>query len=73
MISFLTTLLKVLDKVLGIWSETRWKQQGRQETIKEMNDALNREIEMAQDAVSISDPERDERLRNKFDRSRTGK
>jgi hypothetical protein len=39
---FLTLLLGILDKLLGAWAESRWKQQGRQETIKEMNDAINR-------------------------------
>jgi len=67
---FLMTLLGVLNKVLGLWTEHRWKRQGRQETIKEMNDAINEQIELGAAAVSIPDPERDERLRDRFDRSR---
>jgi len=67
---FLTALLGVLDKLLGAWAEHRWKRQGRQETIKEMNDAINRQIEMGEAAIITPDPERDERLRNRFDRSR---
>jgi hypothetical protein len=66
----LTALLGIINKLLGAWGEHRWKRQGRQETIKEMSDAINRQIEMGDAAVSVPDPERDERLRDRFDRSR---
>ena len=69
----LTALLGIINKLLGAWGEYRWKRQGRQETIKEMNDAINRQIELGEAAVSLPDPERDERLRNRFDRSRSNK
>ena len=67
---FLTLLMGVLDKLLGAWAEHRWKQRGRQEAIKEANDAINRQIELGEAAIAVPDPERDERLRNRFDRSR---
>jgi hypothetical protein len=67
---FLSALLGIINKLLGLWNENRWKQRGRQETIKEMNDAINEQIELGAAAVSILDPERDERLRDRFDRSR---
>ena len=67
---FLTLLLGILDKLLGAWAESRWKQQGRQETIKEANDAINRQIELGEAAIIVPDPERTEQLRNRFDRSR---
>ena len=67
---FLMLLLGVLDKLLGAWAESRWKQQGRQETIKEANDEINRQIELGEAAIIIHDADRDERLRDRFDRSR---
>ena len=67
---FLMLLLGVLDKLLGAWAESRWKQQGRQETIKEANDEINRQIELGAAAIIVPDPERTERLRDRFDRSR---
>lgn len=67
---FLTALLGIINKLLGLWNENRWKQRGRQETIKEINDAINRQIELGEAAVIVPDPERDERLRDRFDRSR---
>jgi hypothetical protein len=70
---FLTLLLGVLDKLLGAWQEHRWKQRGRQEAIREANDEINRQIELGEAAIVNPDPERDERLRNRFDRSRTPK
>ena len=68
---FLTLLLGIIDKLLGAWAEHRWKQQGRQETIKETNEAINEQIALGEAAIAVPDPERDERLRNRFDRSRT--
>lgn len=70
---FLTLLLGVLNKLLGAWAEHRWKRQGRQETIKEINEAINEQIALGEAAIVIPDPERDERLRNRFDRSRANK
>lgn len=67
---FLTLLLGVLDKLLGAWAERRWKQQGRQETVKEVNDEINRQIELGEAAITIIDSVRAERLRDRFDRSR---
>ena len=70
---FLTLLLGIIDKLLGAWAEHRWKQQGRQETIKEANDEINEQIALGEAAIAVPDPERDERLRDRFDRSRTPK
>jgi hypothetical protein len=69
----LTALLGVLNKLLGLWTEHRWKRRGRQETIKEINEAINEQIALGEAAVVIPDPVRNERLRNRFDRSRTNK
>lgn len=66
----LTALLGIIDKLLGAWAEHRWKQQGRQETIKEANDAINKQIELGEAAIIVPDFERDKRLRDRFDRSR---
>jgi len=67
---FLAALLGIIDKLLGAWAEHRWKQQGRQETIKEMNEAINEQIALGEAAIIVPDPERTERLRDRFDRSR---
>jgi hypothetical protein len=67
---FLTLLLGVLDKLLGAWAEHRWKRQGRQETVKEINEAINEQIALGEAAIITPDPERTERLRDRFDRSR---
>lgn len=73
MFRFLTALFGVIQKVMDFLDRQQWKAQGRQEAIKEVNDAINRQIELGEAAISTPDPDRDERLRNRFDRSRSGK
>jgi len=70
---FLTALLGIINKLLGAWIEYRWKRQGRQETIKEINEVINEQIALGEAAIVTPDPVRDERLRNRFDRSRSSK
>lgn len=70
MIKFLTALLGVIQKIFDFLDQRHWKHQGRQEAIKDANDAINRQIELGEAAINTPDPERDERLRNRFDRSR---
>lgn len=72
MIKFLSSLLALIERVFAHFDQEFWKRQGRQETIKEVNDAINRQIELGEAAITTPDPERDERLRNRFDRSRSG-
>jgi hypothetical protein len=67
---FLTALLSIINKLLGLWDENRWKQRGRQEVINEMSETINEQIKLGEAAISVPDPERDERLRDRFDRSR---
>ena len=70
MIKLLSSLLSLLDRLWASWSENKLRQQGRQMAIKEANDEINRQIELGEAAVNIPDPERTERLRDRFDRSR---
>ena len=70
MLAFLAALLAVIEKMFTFFDQRHWKIQGRQETIKDMNDAISRQIELGEAATSIPDPDRDERLRDRFDRSR---
>ncbi len=67
MIRLLSSLLSLLDRLWAAWSDNKLRQQGRQEAIKEMNDAINRQIELGEAAVNIPDLERDKRLRSRFD------
>jgi hypothetical protein len=70
MIKLLSSLLSLLDRLWAAWNENKLRQQGRQEAIEEANDEVNRQVELADAAVAVPDPERDERLRNRFDRGR---
>ena len=73
MIKLLSSLLSLLDRLWAAWSDSKLRQQGRQQAIKEANDEINRQIELGEAAISVPDLERDERLRDRFDRSRTPK
>ena len=70
MIKFLSSLLSLIERAFAYFDQERWKQQGRQEALKEAADAVERQIELGEAAVAVPDPLRDERLRNRFDRSR---
>ena len=70
MIKLLSSLLSLLDRLWAAWSDSKLRQQGRAATVKEMNDEINRQIELGAAATSVPDPDRAERLRDRFDRSR---
>lgn len=70
MIRFLSSLLSLIERAFAYFDQKRWKQQGRQEALKEAADAVERQIELGEAAIAVPDPMRDERLRNRFDRSR---
>ena len=72
MIRFLTLFLSVLDRVFSMWEREKTKQEGRQEAIEEVKDVVEQNVEKAEVAVTTPDPERDERLRSRFDRSKNG-
>ena len=67
---FLTLLLALFDRLWTAWNESKLRQQERAKTIKEMNDAINRQIALGEASIVTPDPERTERLRDRFDRSR---
>ena len=67
---FLSSLLALIERVFAHFDQERWKQQGRQEAIKETADVVEHQIKLGEAAIAVPDPTRDERLRNRFDRSR---
>ena len=67
---FLTLLLSLFDRLWTAWNESKLRQQERAKTIKEMNEAINEQIALGEAAIVTPDPERTERLRDRFDRSR---
>jgi hypothetical protein len=65
-VKFLTALLSMLSLLVSEWVRSRAKQEGR----KDAQEVLDANVEKAEAAVATPDPERDERLRNRFDRAR---
>ncbi len=71
MFRFLATMLGVLNKLLGAWIAYHWKRQGRQEAAMEAEHEIQKQIAFGEAAIVNPEPERVERMRTKYDRSRT--
>lgn len=69
MIRFLSSLLALIDRLFAYLDKEQWKQQGRQEIIKESEDVVQRQIALGEAALAVPDVVRDKRLRNRFDRA----
>lgn len=70
MIKFLAPLLSLIQLVVSMWREHTVRQQGREEALRDVEQKVEANIAKAESAVSAVDPDRDERLRSRFDRSR---
>ena len=70
MIKLLTLLLSLLNRVFTEWGNAKQQAQGRQDAMKEAQDAVEHQVELGEAAVAVPDPVRNERLRSRFDRSR---
>lgn len=62
----LTLILSLIERILLSWDYSKLRQEGR----LEVQEQLDANVEKAEAAIATPDPERDERLRNRFDRSR---
>lgn len=72
MIKLLTRFFEFLGRLLSWVEDRQVRVEARERTIKEMNDAINAALEEADAAIATPDPERDERLRARFDRAAPG-
>ena len=70
MIRLLTALFAFLDKLLGVFRDRKLEEQGRQQEIQEQEAEIARQVDLAEHINLHPDHDRDERLRNRFDRSR---
>jgi hypothetical protein len=66
-IKLASSFLSLLNRLWGAWDSHKLRQQGRQEAVKEAEDELQRQVDLAEYAVNTPDPDRDQRLRNRFD------
>jgi hypothetical protein len=71
-IKLLSSLLSLLDRLWAAWNEHKLRQQGRQEAAKEAADEIQRQIDLAAHVAVTPDPERDKRLRARFDAAAGG-
>lgn len=66
-------LMSLIERFFRSQEAVKLRQEGRQESIKEINDAINHQVELGEAAITVPDVERTERLRGRFDRSRGDK
>jgi Na+-transporting methylmalonyl-CoA/oxaloacetate decarboxylase gamma subunit len=66
-IKLLTLLLDVISRFFGEMDKRHWKQQGRQEAIKESADEVQKQVELAEHVATAVDPDHDRRMRSRFD------
>lgn len=71
--TFLAALLNAIAEFFRWKREDGIRAQGRQELINESKEALDERIKISSSLDSVSDPARDDRLRDRFDRSRRPK
>ena len=67
MMALLSSLLSLLDRLWATWEADKLRRQGRQEAEKEAADEIQRQRDLADRAVVVDDPVRDNRLRKRFD------
>ena len=68
----LKALLGLLAALADYFRDKQLIDAGKAEQANEATKEVERRVEQAQDAVRVPDADRDERLRNRFDRSRRG-
>lgn len=72
MLGFFKALLGVISYLSQYFTNKQLIDAGKAEkTIQDIQE-VERRVDQANDATTVADPERDERLRNRFDRSRNG-
>jgi hypothetical protein len=69
-IKLLSSLLSLFDRLWAAWNAHKLREQGRQQAAKEAADELQRQVDLAEFIAGVPDPERDERLRSRFDTAR---
>ena len=63
------SLLSVLSAIITWWKSKELVEQGRKEQILDNIAEVETRVKKAETVVAASDPVRDKRLRNRFDRS----
>jgi hypothetical protein len=71
-VKLLASLLSVISTILTWWRERALIEQGRKDAALDAIKEVEVRVEKAEAAVATPDPVRDERLRDRFDRSRGG-
>jgi hypothetical protein len=72
MLGALKALLSLVNLVAAYFTNRQLLDAGKAEQIVKNTVEVEKRVEQAENAVTVPDAERDDRLRNRFDRSRSG-
>jgi len=72
MLTFLTTLFKVISEWLKGRNQDKLIEAGRQEVIAEVKEAVDEQVEKAEAVIAVVDPVFDQRMRSRFDAAARG-
>ena len=73
MMALFKGLMQFLASIADLFRDRQLIDAGKAVQANEATKEVERRVEQANEAVAVPDPVRDERLRNRFDRSRGGK
>ena len=73
MLALFKGLVQFLSSIADLFRDRQLIDAGKAVQANEATKEVERHVEQANEAVAVPDPVRDERLRNRFDRSRGGK
>lgn len=73
MIRFLTLILSLIERLFSEWDRTKLRQEGRQAAVKEAEDEVQRQVELAEHVGAAVDPDHDQRVRSRFDAAARGR
>jgi uncharacterized protein YyaL (SSP411 family) len=71
-VKIFASLLSILSAILTWWKRKELIEQGRKDQVLDAVTEVEARVKKAEAAAGTPDPVRDERLRNRFDRSRGG-
>lgn len=73
MVKLFTAIISLLSGVLTLFRDRKLRQQGREEAIREANDELQRQVDLAESVVIAVDFDHDKRMRARFDAASGGR
>lgn len=73
MFKLLSSIVSLLSGLWSFFHARQLRNEGRQQAIKEAEDEIKRQVDLAETATRVSDSDYDKRMRSRFDASGSDK